>query len=381
VPNTDQQRLSLPAAVYLGIVGSSVLLILPVFVGTVLQIQSIGTERAGWLGSGDLIGYALGSLVAFRLIARVSWRTLATSGLVLMIVGNLISILASDFFLSLFVVRVGLTGLGAGLVIAVPYNALGSMPDSERSTGLYWTFNVLGGSAALLIFPLIAQQFGPGALFGALAILAASAIPVALTASSSGDAKETGTDDRSGTLFTGLGATEIIMLCSIALFNLGLGGVWAFIDRPALSLGLSGQTIGWILSGTYLVCMLGSGTATLQGRRLGLIAPYVGAMLLVATATILLSQASTILIYIAVVATINFCWNYSMTYQFLAVFETSTSKHTATLIFFAQSMGLMFGPALSGMISQRASVHTSFLVAAALCLASAALYRLGFSKN
>lgn len=393
MPVPDRQEMSLPATIYLGIVGASVLLILPVFVSAIIQNTGFGAARAGWIGSADLIGYALGSLLAFKLIRLVSWKILGTIGLGLMIAGNFASILTLDSFISLMALRITAAGLGAGLVVAVPYNALGLMPEPERATGHYWTFNVLGGSTALLLFPVLSATWGLVGLFGGLGVLAASAIPVALTArpsdlvsesslpANSPLLKESDSPQNMSTLVAGLGASEFTLLLSIALFNIGLGGVWAFVDGPARNLGLSGPAIGWILSGTYLVCMLGSGVATWQGKKLGLLVPYVGSMILMALAVAVIANPPSIVIYVFALSLINFGWNYSMTYQFSAVFEKSRSTHTATLIFFAQSIGLMIGPALAGVISQRVSVNSAFYVAAGICLLSAASYRVGFSKN
>lgn len=391
MPDPDRQHIPLWAAIFLGIVGSSVLLILPIFIGTILQLDGIETDRAGWIGSADLIGYAVGSLIAFRLIRRFSWKELAVTGFTMMLAGNVATIIAGDSFAMIMLFRVALAGTGAGLVIAVPYTALATFPDSERATGTYWTFNVVGGSIALLIFPLVTDSAGPPGLFGALALLALAGITVSMATISgtpapdpvldaTGDTSEDFLDSEPG-LFARLRSEDLIILLAIVLFNLGLGGVWAFIDGPGRTIGLSGTSIGWILSGTYLVCMLGSATASWQGQRYGLAAPYLIAMCLTTLAIATLSRVDSPILYIGILATINFFWNYSMTYQFIAVFETSKGSHTATLIFFAQSMGLMFGPALAGSIAQNYSVESSFLVAASFCLLSALAYVLSINAS
>ena len=361
----------LSTIIVLGIAGSSVLLILPIFVGTLFAEGGLNTEQAGWIASADLFGYAVGSLVAFQFISRRRWRNLALIGLCGMILGNVASIFAAGSFELLMAIRIGLTGAGAGLVIAVPYCALSDQDETEKSTAHYWTFNVLGGSIGLLVLPFIVSLYGDSGLFLFLGAVAAAALPVAFVGLGSPQQHEEVEQSEYGVSFSGLTSKELLSLGSIAVFNIGLGGVWAFVDRPALSLGLSGTEVGWILSATYLICMLGSTVAAWQQRRLGLTTPYIVAMLVMGIAIFSLSGANTTAIYVCSLAAINFCWNYAMTYQFIAVYDISTRGNTASLIFFSQSLGLMLGPVFSGAVAASYSPSGAFTVAIGLCALSA----------
>jgi MFS family permease len=374
--------LSLFAATYLGIVGSSVLLILPLFVGGLASGLHLTSAQAGWLGSADLIGYAIGSVLAFLIIDRTSQKHLILVGLALLIVGNLASVGLRSTTL-LFAVRVLLTGLGAGLVIAVPYSSLSAMDNPERSTGIYWTFNVLGGSIALLVLPTIIRLWGITGLFLTLAALATSALPIGFLktdnyASTTVAAETRALKNAGPGIIASIPTAAMMVLGAIMLFNLGLGGVWAFVDRPAGALSLDERDTGIILSGAYLVCMLGSSVAAWQGSRFGYIRPYAAAMALVTVAVYSLNAPPSILAYAGTLCLLNFCWNYAITFQFLALYASDATGRSAALIFFAQSAGLMLGPGLAGTLVSRFSYAIGLSAAMLLCALSALMLSMTF---
>ena len=366
--------LHLATAIYLGIVGSSVLLVLPIFVGSLVSMLDLSSSEAGWIGSADLIGYTMGAIVAFRIIDGVPWRYLVLTGLVFMAAGNAVSLVLTSVPL-LFATRVILSGLGAGLVIAIPYRALGMMPNPERSTGIYWTLNVLGGALALFVLPRIVEAWGLAGLFVALSVIPMSALPLAIFAVRTPDRKSAmrgGAAERATVT-----KTAFFLLTAIAMFNLGLGSVWAFVDRPAATLGLNLEAIGSILSATYLVSMLGSSIAAWQGGRIGFLRPYIGSVFVMIGALTLLIAPSSVVVYIVALALINFCWNYGMTYQFSAIFSSDSSGRTAVLIILAQSAGLMLGPGIAGTLVEHFSYAAGPIFGIVLCSFSAAAFFAG----
>lgn len=369
--------LGLATAIYLGIAGSAVLLILPIFVASLAAGLNLTDSEAGWIGSSDLIGYTIGSIVAFRTVDRIQWKHLVLFGLLLMGTGNLISPGLNSVFL-LFATRVILSGLGGGLVISVAYRALARMSNPERVTGTYWTFNVLGGAAGLLFLPIVVGIWGTSGLFLSLAALSLSAVPVAFFGirpsgpDSPGPSSPNLMEPRSSK--TALPAAAVLILAGIAVFNLGLGGVWAFVDRPFDALGLGFNETGRILSGTYLVSMLGSSAAAWQGDRFGFLRPYAVSMFVMAGAIALLIFPVSVSGAVLALSLVNFCWNYGMTYQFSAVYASDSSGRSAVLIIFVQSAGLMLGPGIAGMLVEQFSFTAGFWFGIALCAASAILF-------
>lgn len=374
-PRTDiDNPRSLAAAIWLGIVGSAVLLVLPVFVGTLMEDLGFTSAQAGWIGSADLTGFALASVAAYRMVRRYTWTRIVLVGLALIVAGDLISTALTEF-LPLFLVRLCLSGFGAGFVIAVAYTLLGDTKSPERNTGIYFSFNVLGGAAGLYVLPRIVSFSGAEGMFLVLAITAASAVPVAIIwLPREGTAEQyTRRNANSYSIY--------LVLTGIALFNFGIGGVWAFAERIGVDTGLNSVSVGRVLSVTYLVSMAGSAAAAWQADRYGYLRPYLAGMALMCLALVLLMSTAGVGMFILALALINFSWNYSLTYQFSAVFTLDASGRMAVFIILAQSIGLMFGPGIAGLLVGQSGYSETLLLGIATAALSAGLFVLAHVKS
>ena len=371
---------ALAAAIWLGIVGASVLLILPVFIGALVDDLGFSNESAGWIGSADLIGYALSSFAAFRTVRRIAWTRIVYTGLVLMLIGNLLSAVITTFW-PLFIVRTALTGFGAGLLITVAYTLLRDTENRTRSTGIYWSFNVLGGAAGLIIFPRIIVMSGSTGMFLLLATTALSAVPfVHFWLPNRGQARDPDRQEAPDAQYASIvrasrpewsqSAPVFLILGGIALFNFGLGGVWAFVERIGIDNDIEVLTVGTILSATYLVSMLGSAVASWQGDRFGYLVPYaIGITIMFASLGALL-QGSGIAIFILALGLMNFAWNYCLIYQFSAVFANDESGRMSVFIIFFEAAGLMLGPGVAGFLVERVALSGALWMGLGCCAMS-----------
>jgi len=366
--NRSQRNVDNPwclgAAFWLGIIGSFVLLILPIYVGSLIDDRGFSNAAAGWIGSADLMGFALASIVAFRLVRGFNWRTIVLAGLGMIVVGDISSIFLFDFW-SLFFIRLLLSGMGAGFVIAVPYTLLGDTRNPERNTGLYFTFNVLGGASGLLLFPIVVANWGASGLFLTLAITASTAIPVAwfwLPGEGKSISRASGSITWNWPI--------LAILTGIGLFNFGLGGVWAFVERIGLGAGVDSTEIGPVLSATYLVGMLGSSVSAWQAARYGYLKPYGIGIGIMCVALSLLLSASGLLMFVIALCLMNFAWNYSLTYQFSAVFSHDDSGRMPVLIILVQALGLMLGPGVAGLLATISGFNSSIFLGLATCVLS-----------
>jgi predicted MFS family arabinose efflux permease len=358
---------ALTSAIWLGIIGSSVLLVLPIFVGTLISRLEFTASQAGLIGSADLMGYAASSFLAFRLVRRYSWRSTVVVGLCLMVVGNLLSLGTTSFW-TLFSIRLSLTGIGAGLVICIPYTLLGDSAHPERNTSIYFGANVLGGTVGLFLLPYVVARFGGDGLFLLLFVTALSGIPLTLLW-----LPDRGMERRVAPESNSSVRPVIVILIGIAVFNLGFGGVWAFVEQIGTGTGLSSKSVGTILSLTYLTAMLGSAVAAWQDNRSGYRLPYLVAMLLMGASMLGLLFATSPLIFIGAMSLMNFAWNYAITYQFSAVFKHDSSGRMAVFIILVEATGLMLGPAIAGYLVQTSGLDAALYLGLASGLASLAL--------
>ena len=308
------------------------------------------------------------------MVRRYTWTRIVLVGLALIVAGDLISMAITEF-LTLFLIRLCLSGFGAGFLIAVAYTLLGDTKSPERNTGIYFSFNVLGGAAGLYLLPHIVSFSGAEGMFLVLAITAASAIPVAIIwLPREGTAKQYAHKKKNS-------YSIYLVMTGIALFNFGLGGVWAFAERIGVDTGMNAVSVGRVLSMTYLVSMAGSAAAAWQADRYGYLRPYVAGMALMCIALILLLSSPGIGAFIFALALINFSWNYSLTYQFSAVFTLDASGRMAVFIILVQSIGLMFGPGVAGLLVGQSGYSETLLLGIVTAALSAGLFVLARAKS
>ena len=79
------------AAVILGFAGTGVAMGMPLLVGSIADSLGFSEQQLGWLASSDMGGLFIGSVLTAFLVTRVNRRTLATAGLVLVVLSNFLS--------------------------------------------------------------------------------------------------------------------------------------------------------------------------------------------------------------------------------------------------------------------------------------------------
>ena len=162
-------RESIPtlALVVVGVIGSFVLLILPVLVGGMVDQFGWGDKEVGWLASADMAGSAIASLLALTFIARINWKKTTYVAIVFAITGNIVSVYA-DGFASLMAIRI-MTGFSNGFILSIVFVGLCHSSNPERFFGVY-VFTQLTLQALLLAaLPTVLNAYGMPAIYLILA--------------------------------------------------------------------------------------------------------------------------------------------------------------------------------------------------------------------
>ncbi len=85
--------------------------------------------------------------------------------------------------------------------------------------------------------------------------------------------------------------------------------------------------------------------------------------------TLFIITSGTTMLIIAL-CLMNIAWNYSLTYQFSAVFSHDDSGRMPVLIILVQALGLMFGPGVAGMLVSASGFSASVFLGMAMCIIS-----------
>jgi len=234
---------------------------LPLLIGSLIDGVGLDEAAAGLLGSLELGGLALASLLLAPRVGRMSRRHLAICGVIGACAGHGLSA-ATGSFPVLVLARIA-AGLGEGATIAAANSAAASARDPDR---LFAEVNVLGGlvaAASLVLLPYAIEPWGHSGGFGALVGISILCIPLLFWLP---------TIPKSAAASRGLPGRRLLgiaTLASLFLFSVGQGAIWAFSERIGITVGLSREEVGLALGVTTLLGLAGGVIAAVLGTRGG----------------------------------------------------------------------------------------------------------------
>jgi len=330
--------------VWLSMVAALVGNILPVFLGVLAETFVLSGQQVGFLSGAELGGTCLASLTAAYWFPRVRLRRVAMLAFSAGVLGNVATSLVNDYS-SLLIVRF-LTGfLGAGLLYAMTLGLIGQLKNPERVIAIAIIAQVLSLSVGVSAVPVLMSHWQlPGvtlaiALLFSTGFLLIGIIPERAAVKAVGEARPSG--------FTLLPAG---LLAALIVFSLGLGGVWAFLERIGDGNGFSMVEMGNALAVSGLFGGAGAIVAAVMGARVHRILPLVVAIGMQMLSCFLLASRSDWPTYMAAIALFNFGWNLALPYLMGAIAATDASGRFMVLIPAAQTGGYAVGPVVVGLM-------------------------------
>ena len=122
---------SISIALFMALVGYSVMVSVPVLSTALVEMQGFTEEQVGRVWGADLGGLSLGAIIAAMLVARVNRRFLVMAGVVLSIGANALCIVFVEYEQVLWL-RVA-AGVGSGIFTAVAVVSLGGTTKPVRA--------------------------------------------------------------------------------------------------------------------------------------------------------------------------------------------------------------------------------------------------------
>jgi predicted MFS family arabinose efflux permease len=239
---------------------------LPVLVDNFVHELGLSVERAGLVSSGEIAAVALAAILSAASIHRRDKRAMCVWGSILVIVGNILSALVSDWVM-LAVSRL-VVGSGLGLTVS----AVTALPAlSERKEKLY-AFGQFGvcALASVLIFSVspVAELWGYRGVYyleiasSVITIAASAALPRGIS-----------TRDTIHTASTPVSGAVIGILAAAVVFYAVQTGLWALAGQAGALIGLSTSEVNQYLGISAIVGMGGPLIAIVLDARIGLLKP------------------------------------------------------------------------------------------------------------
>ena len=372
---------SSPAAIAATIVvivsGGGVFLILPVFVGALVDTGGLSMAQAGAVASADLAGIFAAAIAALAWIRRADWRRVALFSLAGMAAGN-IACLWVDAFAPLLVLR-GVLGFAAGNLMAVGMAHLARVAKPDRAFALAIAAQVAFSTAALWTMPAAVRSWGLASLFGLLALLSTIGLLAATRLVRGTEPlapQPPGKAEGPPHVFVALSANTI--------FFIAQSGVWAFLERFGTQAGLAPETVGTMLAVSVSLALAGPVAASLIADRYGRAVPLaVVAVGQLATLWILQGPITAGLFLLAATGFQVF-WNFAIPYIVAIVAALDRARRYIVLVTPFQAAGIALGPVLAGNLAGDGELSAVTILGAAAILASVVLlipYTLGYRQG
>jgi predicted MFS family arabinose efflux permease len=340
-------------AVIVAVLVASLPAVMPVMVGAMAAQPGIGTEGAGYLVSVNMAGIFAGTLLCALVHARASAKYRIIAGLLVMMLGNLVTIAVTGMP-ALLAARL-LSGLGEGFAAGVCFSLMAASARPGTIFAYYTAGQAVVGLVGMGTLPWLVAAFDWRAFYVVLTLVAVPALFLAGPASREGQGTASATGAPSS-----ISAAGMISLAMIFLFFTGMALVWAFLQPIGEQQGLTLATISGALASAAIAGFAGSMAVALGGDRLrDRSAWIIGMVLVVASALGLLAGSATGFVFGA--WALNFVWGFQYPFLFRMLARTDPGRGAAVTPM-ATGIALSVGPALGGAILAQAGLTAACAV-------------------
>lgn len=291
----DFRPIELAAMVFVVCTGFSSQMVMPLWIGAIIDHLSLSRSAAGTIASLEFAAVAIVSVTVALQVHRFAARRTVTIGLIMLMAGNLLAAYATSAEV-LTVYRI-IAGCGKGLVVAVTFSLAAGTVHPTR------TFALLNGAYALfsMVFYLIVPTFiEMGGAAGAFYMMAGVAALGAAMLAWYPDRRMEASELKDLRL-RDVPVFGFIALAALIILWIGHNAVWTFIERLGHRVDLSLGEIGTVLSISAFLTIGGPTLARLIDTRWGYVRPIVTATVIKTVVVMLLVYLSVAWIYMTMV--------------------------------------------------------------------------------
>ena len=313
--------------------------LIPLVVGAAVTDLGFTDSQAGYVASVDLAGLTVTSASAAFWIRRLSWHLVAGVSLLVIVLGNILSI-QSDSFLALCFARF-VTQMGSGAIFSLALVTLGETktPDRFFSAGIGMTIAL--SVVVFIWFPGLIATNGIDTIFIFHALMAIVIIPALFWLPKSVAI------DSSAKLGGGLKDYAPLFVCFIGFscFVLAEGGVWSYIERIGANSGLENEFIGQALAASQVASLAASIFSSYISIRYGRAWP-IGLGMVFFLVSLIFIQVPNANWFLFGACLSQFAWIFVLPYLLLMCVELDLSGRFYVLTTAFKMGGFALGPAI-----------------------------------
>lgn len=313
--------------------------IMPAVISGLIEGLGFSNREAGFVGSANVYGAAVGALLAVFVVGLIRWRPTATVLLTGLMLADAASMLIETPSWMIGVRFID--GLLGGMLVGVAFAVIARTREADRTFGVLLAVQFgLGGLGVMLLPPLV-PQFGTQALFAAL--FAFSAVTLVMLPFASAYPAPVPVAPGTGRAPVAVRPVALTLL-AVFLFQAANMALFAYIIGLGRHYGLDDTFINPTLGAAGWVGIVGALLVVTLGLRFGRTIPLLVAMTLTIAGTwALLFSDSRAIFFIANCGT-GITWAFVVPYLFGMCAEYDRAGRWAAVGGFASKLGLASGP-------------------------------------
>ena len=371
-PNVFDGWRSISIALFMALVGYTVMVSVPVLSTALVEMQGFTEEQVGRVWGADLGGLSLGAIMSALLVARVNRRFLVLAGVILSIGANALCLMFGEYEQVLWL-RVA-AGIGSGIFTAVAVVSLGGTTKPVRA------FNMLlfgfAFSTALELHLLPKLSMNEIYLFF-IALAAVCALFIRWIPARPLNAEELALQEEGEDHVENWHVPRflpVICLIAVGFTYINIGGYYTYIELAAHADGIAKDWIGPLLTWSSIFAIVGCVIAFLC-TRFGLFKPLFVSLLAMAAIVIMLSNGITDINILVSLFSFMTLWTFVDVYQSAMLSHMDRSGSLVALLPSVQGFGQFIGPNISAsVLGAGLGYSTMFVVSGSMALVAMFLY-------
>lgn len=361
------------AAITLNVVCITYYNIMPLVLGGAAESHGVLESQLGFAAAAFMGGLALVNFAGFAWLRRFDWRKLV-------LLGNVLATLA--FFVPVFYFSAGIwilcnfiAGAATGVSYGVSIACLGDTREPERNFALAYAAQTFLSAGLIFMLPRMGAGLG---LFvigqWVTATLMAAAVALILVLPRRGT--KTGVvAGKQAAESTGVPRAALVMALLVLMLNvMAEGAIWAFIERIAVSGGLTTTFAATAMAFSFFASGIGSIIAATIGRRFGSTRPFVVAVVLSISSVWVLWAGGTEMMFFSGVMLFALAWNLGSPYRMALATRADVSGRYSTFVPAMQTLGAALGPAAAGLLVANGSFTPVYIMCTTAWLLTLVLF-------
>ncbi|WNC68867.1 MFS transporter [Thalassotalea nanhaiensis] len=364
---------SLSIALFMALVGYSVMVSIPVLSTAWVEMLGFTEEQVGRVAGADLGGFSVGAVLAASFVGRMNRQLLVLIGIIISIASNALCMAYVEYEQVLWL-RVA-AGFGSGIFTAVAVTSLGGTTKPARAFNLLLFAFAFSQALELYILPKLSMD---GIYLFFIGLTVVCLLFIRWVPKRPLNDSELAEQEKHEDSIEDWHVPKILpwfCLAAISFTYINIGGYWTYIELAALSDGIADDWIGKLLVLTSFFSIVGCLVATLLSDRFGLFKPLICSLLAMAIIVGMLSSGITDLNIMISLFSFNLLWIFVDVFQTAMVAHMDRSGSLVALVPGAQGFGQIIGPNVAAsVLGAELGYDTMFLVSGSMALIAMLIY-------